>query len=110
MVILYSDVNLRVLHVYLHREPHCSGPFDMQLVYEDMPQESGSYQCRAAHIRAERLISVQTDVQADIAMDTDMGVRSVYIRAFRPREISQSTSLSSIQSNSVLSVPNKSHP
>jgi hypothetical protein len=52
MVILYSDVNLRVLHVYLHREPHCPGLFDMQLVYEDMPQESGSYQCRAAHIRA----------------------------------------------------------
>jgi len=24
----------------------------MQLVYEDMPQESGSYQCRAAHISA----------------------------------------------------------
>jgi len=35
-----------LLHVYLHREPHCSGPFDMQLVYEDMPQESGSYQCK----------------------------------------------------------------
>jgi hypothetical protein len=41
-----------ILHVYLHREPHYSGPFDMQLVYEDMPQESGSYQCRAAHISA----------------------------------------------------------
>jgi hypothetical protein len=41
-----------LLHVYLHREPHSSGPFDMQLVYEDMPQESGSYQCRAAHISA----------------------------------------------------------
>ena len=27
-----------------------SGPFDMQLVYEDMPQESGSYLYRAAHI------------------------------------------------------------
>jgi len=43
-----------LLHVYLHREPHCTGPFDMQLVYEDMPQESGSYQCRAAHISANR--------------------------------------------------------
>jgi len=41
-----------LLHVYLHREPHSSGPFDMQLVYEDMPQESGSYQCRAAHTSA----------------------------------------------------------
>jgi hypothetical protein len=41
-----------LLHVYLHREPHSSGPFDMQLVYEDMPQECGSYQCRAAHISA----------------------------------------------------------
>jgi hypothetical protein len=61
----------------------------MQLVYEDMPQESGSYQCRAAHISAERLISVQTDMQADIDMKTnmDMGVKSVYIWAFGPREI-----------------------
>jgi len=25
---------------------HCSGPFDTQLVYEDMPQESGSYLCK----------------------------------------------------------------
>jgi hypothetical protein len=41
-----------VLHMYLHREPHSSGQFDMQLVYEDMPQESSSYQCRAAHISA----------------------------------------------------------
>ena len=52
----------------------------------------------------ERLILVQTDMQTDIDMDTnmaaDIGVKSVYIRAFRPREISQSTSLSSIQSNS----------
>jgi len=31
-------------------ETHSSGPFDIQLVYEDMPQESGPYQCRAAHI------------------------------------------------------------
>jgi hypothetical protein len=38
----------------LHREPHCLGPFDMQLVYEDMPQECGSYLCRAAHICANR--------------------------------------------------------
>jgi hypothetical protein len=42
----------KLLHVYLHREPHCSGPFDMQLVYEDMPQECGSYQCSAVHINA----------------------------------------------------------
>ena len=41
-----------MLHVYLYREPHSSGPFDMQLVYEDMPQECGLYQCRAAHISA----------------------------------------------------------
>jgi len=40
-------------------------------------------------------------MQTDIDMETnmDMGVKSVYIRAFRPREISQSTSLRSIQSN-----------
>jgi hypothetical protein len=44
---IYATV---VLHVYLHREPHSSGPFDMQLVSEDMPQECGSYLCRAAHI------------------------------------------------------------
>jgi hypothetical protein len=37
---------LCLLHVYLHREPHGSGTFDMLLVYEDMPQESGSYQCK----------------------------------------------------------------
>jgi len=42
-----------VLHVYLHREPHSSDPFDMQLVYEDMPHESGTYQCRAAHLSAK---------------------------------------------------------
>jgi len=41
-----------MLYVYLHREPHSSGPFGMQLVYEDMPQESGSYRCRAARISA----------------------------------------------------------
>jgi len=38
-----------MLHVYLHREPHSSGPFDMQLVYEDMPQESGSYQSSSSY-------------------------------------------------------------
>jgi len=56
---------LYLLQVYLHREPHCSDPFDMQFVYEDMPQESGSYQCRAAHI-------VQTDMQTNINIDTDI--------------------------------------
>jgi len=45
-------LKIAVLHVYLHCEPHSSGPFDMQLVYEDMPQESGSYQYRVAHISA----------------------------------------------------------
>jgi len=57
----------------------------------------------AARISAERLISVQTDMQTDIDMemnmDMDMRVKSVHIRAFRPREISQSTSQKSIQSN-----------
>jgi len=48
----------------------------MQLVYEDMPS-------------GEQLISVQTDVQTDMDMDMDMGVKSIYIRAFRRREISQ---------------------
>jgi hypothetical protein len=56
---------------------------------------------RAAHISAERLISVQTDIQTNIDMDTDIdtdmdmdiGDKSIYIRAFWPREISQSTSL-----------------
>jgi hypothetical protein len=37
----------------------------MQLVYEDMPQESDS-------ISAERLISVQTDMQTNVGMDTDI--------------------------------------
>jgi len=58
---------------------------------------------RAAHISAERLISVQTDEQTEIDMETNMAVimgdKSVYIRAFGPREISQSTSLRSIQNN-----------
>jgi hypothetical protein len=57
----------------------------------------------AARISAERLIRVQTDMQTDIDMETnmdmDMGVKSVYIRAFRPREISKSISQSSIQGN-----------
>jgi len=50
---------------------------------------------------------VQTDMQTNIDMDTDIdtdmdmdiGDKSVYIRAFWPREISKSTSLRSIQSN-----------
>ena len=50
----------------------------------------------AAHISVERLISVQTDEQTEIDMETNMDVdtgdKSVYIRAFRPREDSQSTS------------------
>jgi hypothetical protein len=53
----------------------------MQLVYEDMPR-------RAAHINAERLISVQTDEQTEIDMETnmdvDIGDKSVYIWAFWP--------------------------
>jgi hypothetical protein len=63
---------------------------------------------RAAHISAERLISgrlisVQTDEQTEIDMETnidvDIGDKSVYIRAFWLREDSQSTSQRSIQSN-----------
>jgi len=56
--------------VYLHREPHSSGPFDMQLVYEDMPQESGSYQCKwiCKQIR---------DMETNMAVN--MGDKSVYI-------------------------------
>jgi hypothetical protein len=27
----------KMLHVYLHYEPHSLGPVDIQLVYEDMP-------------------------------------------------------------------------
>jgi len=41
---------------------------------------------RAAHISAERLISVKMDMQTDRDMETnmerDMGVKSVYTRAF----------------------------
>ena len=58
---------------------------------------------RAARISTERLISVQTDEQTEIDMETNMvenmGDKSVYIRAFWPREINQSRSLRSIQSN-----------
>ena len=57
---------------------------------------------RAARINTERLISVQTDEQTEIDMETNMaenmGDKSVYIRAFWPREINQS-SQRSIQSN-----------
>jgi hypothetical protein len=45
---------------------------------------------RAARISTERLISVQTDEQTEIDMETNMAVnmgdKSVYIRAFWPRE------------------------
>jgi len=48
------------------------------------------YLSRAARISAERLISVQTDEQTEIDMETNMAVNmgdnSVYIRAFWPRE------------------------
>jgi len=44
----------------------------------------------AARISAEQLISVQTDEQTEIDMETNMvvnmGDKSVYIRAFWPRE------------------------
>jgi len=59
-------------------------------------------------------ISVKTDMQTDIDIDMDIDididirVKFVHIRAFRPREISQSTSLSTIHSNnSVASVKRK---
>jgi len=45
--------------------------------------------------QGERFISVQMDIQTDM----DIRVKFVYIRAFWPREISQSTSHSSIHSN-----------
>jgi len=45
---------------------------------------------RAARISAERLISVQTDEQTEIDMETNMAVnmgdKPIYIRAFWPRE------------------------
>jgi len=70
---------------------------------------------RAAHISAERLISVQSGSyqckrickrirDMDTNMAVDMGDKSIYIRAFWPREISQSTSLRSIQSNRLLTI------
>ena len=44
----------------------------------------------AARISTERLISEQTDMQTEIDMETNMAVnmgdKSVYIRAFWPRE------------------------
>jgi hypothetical protein len=57
-------------------------------------------------------ISVKTDMQTDIDIDMDIDidirVKFVHIRAFKPREISQSTSLSTIHSNnSVASVKRK---
>jgi hypothetical protein len=52
--------------------------------------QSGSYQCK-------RICKRIRDMDTNMAVD--MGDKSVYIRAFWPRKISQSTSLSSIQSN-----------
>ena len=52
----------------------------MQLVYEDMPQESGSYQCK-------RICKRIRDMETNIAVN--MGDKSVYTQAFWPREISQ---------------------
>ena len=50
---------------------------------------------RAARISTERLISVQTNEQTEIDMETNMAEnmedKSVYIRAFWPREINQSS-------------------
>jgi hypothetical protein len=42
---------------------------------------------------------MQTDIDMVTKMAMEIGVKSVYIRTFRPQEISQSTRLSSIQSN-----------
>jgi hypothetical protein len=62
----------------------------MQLVYEDMPQESGSYQSK----RICRWIYMETNITMD------MGVKSVF-HELRPSrdQSSPSTSLSSIQSS-----------
>ena len=60
---------------------------------------------RAARICTERLISVQTDEQTEIDMETNMAVnmgdKSAYIRPSGLEKISQSTSLRSIQSNNL---------
>jgi hypothetical protein len=65
---------------------------------------------RAACISTERLISVQTDEQTEIDMETNMAVnmgdKSVYSRPSGLEKISQSTSLRSIQSNNRV----KTHP
>jgi hypothetical protein len=52
---------------------------------------------RAAQICAERLISMQTDMQTEINMD--IGVKSVYIWTFGPREIKSINKSFYIQSN-----------
>jgi len=58
---------------------------------------------RAAQISAERLISMQTDMQTEIDMETnvdmDIGVKSVYIWTFGPREIKSINKSFYIQSN-----------
>ena len=74
-----------LLHVYLHREPQvrliCS--WCMKICLR-----------RAARISTERLISVQTDEQTEIDMETNMAVnmgdKSVYIRPSGLENISQS--------------------
>jgi hypothetical protein len=58
---------------------------------------------RAAQICAERLISMQTDMQTEIDMETnvdmDIGVKSVYIWTFGPRKIKSINKSFYIQSN-----------
>jgi len=53
---------------------------------------------RAAHISAN---GDANGYDMDTDVDMDIGVKSVYIRPYSLEKISQSTSLSSIQSNTV---------
>jgi len=60
----------------------------MQFVYEDMLQESGSYQCRAAHISANGYAN-EYRYGYGYRHGYGYGYRSlvcIYIRAFWPRE------------------------
>jgi hypothetical protein len=64
---------------------------------------------KAAHISAERRISVQMDMQTDIDMETnmDMGVKYVYIGAFGPRvkSINKAVEASKVTSDCCVNLP-----
>jgi len=73
----------------------------MQLVYEYMPQESGSY--RAERLISERLISVQTDEQTEIDMETkiDVDIRDKSVYTYVPSGLVRSENQQVLEASNV---------